>query len=223
MEKKEFYRHALPHFQQPGQAYFVTWSLKDAIPPKVLDYYTIKLRNLQTQIQILKRNKADESAINLLNMDYNILRKKYLKAFDDLLDLQEKCIVNLSKESNREILHEALTFWEGKRIDNYAYTIMSNHVHWVFKVFDNDDINKSFYLQDILQSVKRFSATEINKNEGLKGSLWQKECFDTTIRDDVHLYNAINYSINNPVKAGLVKDWKEWKGTRLFGEMEAIG
>jgi len=36
MEKKEFYRHALPHFQQPGQAYFVTWSLKDALPAKAL-------------------------------------------------------------------------------------------------------------------------------------------------------------------------------------------
>jgi len=31
MEKKEFHRHYLPHFQQPGQAYFVTWSLKDAV------------------------------------------------------------------------------------------------------------------------------------------------------------------------------------------------
>src|SRR5659263_575603 len=30
MEKKEFHRHYLPHFQQPGQAYFVTWSLKVA-------------------------------------------------------------------------------------------------------------------------------------------------------------------------------------------------
>src|ERR1035437_480910 len=223
MEKKEFYRHALPHFQQPGQAYFVTWCLKDAIPPKALDYYTIKLRNLQTQIQISKKNKADDLVINLINMEFNITRKKYIKAFDDLLDLQEKCIVNLSKDSNRDILHQALTFWEGKRIDNYAYCIMSNHVHWVFKMYEKDDKNKSVYLQDILQSVKRFSATEINKNEGLKGSLWQKECFDTTIRDDVHLYNAIDYTIKNPVKAGLVNDWKLWKGTRLFGEMEVIG
>jgi REP element-mobilizing transposase RayT len=81
---------------------------------------------------------------------------------------------------------------------------MSNHVHWVFNVFKNEMKNKSGFLQDILQSVKWSSANEINKNEGLKGSLWQKESFDITIRDDVHLYNAINYTINNPVKAGLV-------------------
>ena len=34
MEKKEYYRRELPHFQQPGQSYFVTWNLKDAVPAK---------------------------------------------------------------------------------------------------------------------------------------------------------------------------------------------
>jgi hypothetical protein len=119
MEKKEFYRHALPHFQQPGQAYFVTWCLKDAIPPKAFDYYTIKLRNLQDDLKILIKNKADDSTINLLNFDINITRKKYMKAFDDLLDLQEKSSVNLSKDSNGDILHQALTFREGKSIENH--------------------------------------------------------------------------------------------------------
>ena len=31
-----------------------------------------------------------------------------------------------------------------------------------------------------------------------------------------HLKQAIDYTINDPVKAGLVTDWYEWKGTRLF-------
>ena len=69
-----------------------------------------------------------------------------------------------------------------------------------------------------MQSVKRYSATVINKIEGISGSLWQKESYDTTIRDDIHLYNAIDYTINNPVKAGLVNNWYEWKGTRLFND-----
>jgi len=41
MEKKEFYRKHLPHFQQAGQVYFVTWCLKDAIPPKQLEIIPI--------------------------------------------------------------------------------------------------------------------------------------------------------------------------------------
>ena len=44
MEKKEFYRHDLPHFQQPGQAYFITWCLNDAIPAKALLSYKKKTK-----------------------------------------------------------------------------------------------------------------------------------------------------------------------------------
>ena len=112
----------------------------------------------------------------------------------------------------------ALAFWEGKRIENYAYCIMSNHVHWVFKVFHTDENGDPIILQDILQSVKSFSATVINKLEGISGTLWQNESFDTAIRDGKHLKQAIDYTITNPVMAGLVTDWSEWKGTRLFND-----
>ena len=47
MEKKESYRHMLPHFQQPGQSYFITWSLIDAVPPKALDDYTRQLKQIE--------------------------------------------------------------------------------------------------------------------------------------------------------------------------------
>jgi REP element-mobilizing transposase RayT len=90
---------------------------------------------------------------------------------------------------------------------------MPNHVHWVVKLFDKDSAGDPVYLQDILQSVKRHSSNKINKAENRSGTLWQKESFDTTIRNDKHLYYAIKYTLNNPVKAGLVSDWRDWKGT----------
>ena len=89
MEKKESYRHSLPHFQQPGQAYFVTWCLKDAIPPKALSDYTDKLNLLYTQIQYYKNNNVDDTILNSLKSEFNLIRKNYLKAFDDLLHLQK--------------------------------------------------------------------------------------------------------------------------------------
>ena len=60
MEKKEFHRRHLPHFQQPGQEYFVTWCIKDAVPPRALESYTIQLREISQQIETSKINKADE-------------------------------------------------------------------------------------------------------------------------------------------------------------------
>lgn len=160
MEKKEFYRLYLPHFQQPGQAYFVTWCLKDAVPQKALRSYTQKLElqksqiesfssvkmedqasqavsvNLQTKIfdfdspitlnfdseLTLTKNHKSESTnreskskicankfagpvspeIEKLKEEYYSVRRKYLKAYDDLLDAERNPIVNLSKPENTE-------------------------------------------------------------------------------------------------------------------------
>ena len=217
MEKKESYRKHLPHFQQPGQSYFVTWSLKDAVPSKALESYTLQLEQLNSGIEMAKVNNTGEETINELKLQRSIVRKKYMKAYDDLLHLQTKPIVDLSKNENTQTIISALSFWEGKRIENYAICVMSNHVHWVFRVFEKDDNGQPVYLQDILQSVKRFTANRINKLENRTGTVWLRESFDTTIRDDQHLQRAINYTIMNPVSAGLASYWWEWKGTKWEG------
>lgn len=103
-------------------------------------------------------------------------------------------------------------FWNDKKLENYAWCIMPNHVHWVFRTMETDDHGKPAYLSDIMESVKKHTAIEINKVMGRKGHLWQKESFDTTIRDNEHLYNAINYTLNNPVAARFVNDWRKWPG-----------
>ncbi len=91
---------------------------------------------------------------------------------------------------------------------------MPNHVHWVVELLENYEHGKPVYLEDILYSVKRYTATQINKLERRNGALWQKESFETTIRNEKHLYNAIEYTLNNPVNAGLVKNREDWP--RLF-------
>ena len=213
MEKKEFYRHYLPHYQQPGQAYFITWSLKDAVPAKALHSYTLKLEMLKSHITMHKTEKSENFIIESIEDEYHAIRRKYIKAYDDLLDAERDPIINLSKPEYTEIIIGSLKFWEGKKLNNCAFTIMSNHVHWVFEVLEKDEKGNPVYLQDIMQSVKRFSANRINKLENRQGHLWQKENFDTTIRDNKHMYNAVNYTLNNPVAAGLVTDWKLWPGS----------
>ena len=212
MEKKEAYKHILPHFQQPGQTYFVTWSLKDAVPPKALKRYTQKLNELKALKEFHKAQKSEKQILDRVDLEYNLTREKYIKAFDDLLVASTNPVVDLSKHVNTEIIKEILHFWNDKKLENLAFCVMPNHIHWVFHLFEKDKINAPVYLQDILYSVKRFSANRINELENRKGSLWQKESFDTTIRDDKHLYYAIEYTLNNPVAAGLVKEWRDWNG-----------
>jgi putative transposase len=226
MMKKESYRHILPHFQQPGQAYFITWNLKDTVPAKALNRYTQKLENLKSQIADWNHPGKMDSAppvkkcelefaspgVKKLKMEYYSLRKKYIKAYDDLLDAERNPTVDLSKPGNTKIIINALKYWAGKKLTNHAYCIMPNHVHWVVELFEKDEMGDPVYLQDILYSVKRFSSTQINKVENRKGALWQKESFETTIRDEQHLYYAVEYTLNNPVKVGWVDHWKDWAG-----------
>jgi REP element-mobilizing transposase RayT len=111
------------------------------------------------------------------------------------------------------LIADTLLFWEGKKIHSLAFTIMNNHVHWVFETFEKDDQGHPVYVEDIMKSVKQYSATQINQLEKRKGALWQMESFDITIRDEKHRYNAIRYTLNNPVAAGLVTHWKLWPGS----------
>jgi len=123
LEKKESYKHALPHFQQPGQAYFVTWCLKDAVPKKALKRYTDELEILgdaifngcgdfQSPDLCAIENRATQT--EKLREQYYSLRKKYIKAFDDLLDAERNPTINSSKTGKTKIIAEAIQFWEGK-------------------------------------------------------------------------------------------------------------
>lgn len=229
--RKEFYRHRLPHFQQSGQAYFVTWSLKDAIPKNALKRYSDQLEFIQSNIRRLQNKShkmsgletappsgpadSDPPTLNQFKKQYYYLRKKYIKAYNDMLDNANTPSVDLSEPENTKILIDTLLFWDRKKLKNFAFCIMSNHIHWVFHLNFSDEKEKPVYLQDIMNSVKRFSANQINQKKNRKGSLWQKESFDITIRNIEHLYNAVEYTLNNPVNACLVEKWEDWPGNFL--------
>lgn len=210
--RKEYHKHALPHFQQPGQAYFITWCLKDSIPKKALSYYTKSIESIRAQIKLAEDCKKDKLTIGKLKQELQLTRKKYIHSFDLLMTQNQNNDINLLSPEIFDIVYGSLMFWEQKRLTNHAFCIMPNHIHWVFLAFEKDIDGKAVYWQDIMQSVKRHSANRINKIAGRTGNLWQKESFDTTIRDEKHLMTAISYTLNNPVVAGLVTDWHEWKG-----------
>lgn len=216
MNKKEFHRVNLPHYQLPGQAYFITWNLQNAIPAQALKEFSEKLSLIKVSVDFAEKTKQSPEQINALKNDIRFLRKMMLIALDDILDVGNHIDVNLSKTENTSIIVNSLRFWEGKKLKNFAICVMPNHLHWVLELYGSDENGEVVWLDDILKSVKQFSSTQINISENRLGKLWQKESWDTTIRDNRHLYKAIEYTRNNPVKAGLVKDWRDWPGTLVF-------
>ena len=60
-----------------------------------------------------------------------------------------------------------------------------------------------------MHSVKGRSARESNLILARSGSFWEHESFDHVIRPG-KFDATIKYVLNNPVKAGLAKHWREW-------------
>jgi REP element-mobilizing transposase RayT len=110
---------------------------------------------------------------------------------------------------------EALHYRDGKEYDLYAYSIMPNHVHLVCKLLESEHMNpsefKNYPLTTVLKSLKWYTALEANKVLNRTGSaFWQAESYDHVIRDSDELQRIIYYTLQNPVKAGLVYNWKSW-------------
>jgi REP element-mobilizing transposase RayT len=71
---------------------------------------------------------------------------------------------------------------------------------------------------DSLRLIKGRTARKANLALGRTGNFWQHESYDHIIRDEEELSPTILYIINNPVKAGLVKEWEDWKFTYVNPE-----
>jgi len=63
----------------------------------------------------------------------------------------------------------------------------------------------------IMHSLKRYTARQANLLLGREGGFWQHENHDHVVGDEAERQRIITYVLNNPVKAGLVEHWEEWK------------
>jgi len=87
---------------------------------------------------------------------------------------------------------------EEYELDILAYCLMPNHVHFIAIPYREDTLSKTF------NTVHMRYAHYLNRKRGLRGHLWQGR-FYSCILDDSHLYRAIRYVENNPVRAKIVK------------------
>ena len=138
--------------------------------------------------------------------------QRFFDWFDKLIALSPDVPHLLQKDGIREIIEESFRHFDGLRYTLLSYCIMSNHVHVLIypKLQEN---GKIFPIPHIVYTWKKYTATAINRVLGKHGSLWQKEVYDHLVRDEQELGHVVGYIVNNPVKAGLVNEWQQWKGT----------
>jgi REP element-mobilizing transposase RayT len=141
----------------------------------------------------------------------------------------------MKDERIASLMSDALHFRDQKDYRLDAYCIMSNHVHAVFApLLDNRNLRvdplsqRLSYISDapplgaIMHSIKSYTAQEANNLLARKGTFWEAESYDHAIRDDEEYHRVIHYVLNNPVKAGLVENWRDWRWTWKRGEEEGI-
>lgn len=74
---------------------------------------------------------------------------------------------------------------------------MPNHAHALLTPLEG------FELEEILQSIKSFTAKKLNERIHSTGTLWQDESFDHIVRDGQPLKRVQEYNRENPTKENL--------------------
>ncbi|MBO0721444.1 MAG: hypothetical protein J2P41_11520 [Blastocatellia bacterium] len=216
---RQFYHRHLPHIVPPGSTFFVTFRLIDSIPKAEVRSYKARLECLEDEMKRLARqnDESPEAAAHLERLQS--FKRDWFVKFEDILHKARIGPVWLKDGRVAKIVVDSLHFLDGRSYTLNAYCVMSNHVHAVFRPLLTEadlceEVPESGYhftLARIMKSLKGFTAREANRVLGRKGNFWEPETYDHFVRDATEYDRIIRYVLNNPVKAGLVKNWQEWE------------
>ncbi len=208
-----YYRRNLPHYHPAGYPLFITFRLADSLPLEILAELKVQR---ESEWKALKNNASDER--------YKI-DKKYFHCYDDWLD---KCKFGprwLQAENIAEIVAKEIQNLNGNRYRLIAYCIMPNHVHLLIESLVGEQathqgMSAKYPVADTLRLLKGRTARDCNLALKRSGSFWQHESYDHFVRNnEEELEQTILYILNNPIKAGLVQEWKNWLFTYIAPEL----
>ena len=88
---------------------------------------------------------------------------------------------------------------------------MPDHVHLMLTPLTDEKRRLIVSLVEIMKAIKGASAHHINRRLGRHGTVWQEESFDHVLRSSENLDAKIDYILQNPVRAGLARDWQQYR------------
>lgn len=216
---RQFYRRNLPHIHSPGSTLFTTFRLADSIQASVVSEY----RN--ERILKERESKADPGLAEFY-------REWFLK-FDTILDKATSGPTWLAIPEVRSVVYEKLLKDDVSKYRLDAFSIMSNHVHVVFRPnLDERSLTETRVagrvgfksdqdtLAEIMQSMKGVTARDCNRLLNRRGQFWEYESFDREVRNEEGFIRAVRYTLRNPVKAGLVSRPMDWPGNFLAPRLQ---
>jgi putative transposase len=215
----QFAERHRPHIHPPGATLFVTYRLVDSIPKSTIRFYNAMKVWLNDQ---LKRAKAAE--VSEWRQRVEKFNREWFVKFEEILHNAQTGPMWMEDERVAAKVADSLCHLDGQAFRLDAYSIMSNHVHAVLKPFlseenlseAKDEHGRPIFISEfpslarIMQIIKGRSARECNLVLLRNGQFWEHENFDHVIRKG-KFDKTMRYVLNNPVKAGLAKHWRDWR------------
>jgi putative transposase len=175
----------LPHWQQEGAVYFITFRLADAVPES--------LRSPWESERAVWIRLHPEPWSSETEREYHV---RFSGTIERWLDAGHgSCI--LRRADCAAVIAQALRYFDGDRYVQITSVVMPNHVHALFVQ------NPGWPLEKLLHTWKSFTARQINALLKRSGSLWQRDYFDRLVRDERHLAHCVRYIRRNPEKGNL--------------------
>ena len=175
----------LPHWQQEGRTYFVTFRLADSLPQQ-------KLQQWEAEREVWLRQHPHPHT----DEQQRGFHERFSDRVQQWLDAgYGECW--LRRPDVSAVVEEALKHLAGERYELGAYVIMPNHVHVLVTPLGDHA------LSDTLHSWKSYTANRINSILGRSGAVWQQEYFDHIVRNELSLEQFAAYIRQNPAQAGV--------------------
>lgn len=214
----------LPHWQPPEGTFFITYRLFGSVPKVVIknlrELYEMVLQDIQDEHQADFNEVMDAISQKERRLIEAILKKKrqdakwrHFSRFDEFLDSNLNEPHWLKQPALAQLNAGSLHFNAKRYYKLWAFCIMSNHIHLLLTLKPGAPI-----LWKVMQDMKKYTGREGNKLIGSEGQFWEKESYDHLVRAG-EFNRILRYILDNPVKAGLVKDWQDWPWTYCNPEL----
>ena len=225
LDYKQFSERRRPHIQPLDGILFLTFRLAGSIPKSVVREYKARKEWLESQLRRVKAMAEVERTPELEKWLARIDRhnREWFLKCEEILHRANSGPTWMQDERVADRVAENLHRLDGEAYRLDAFSVMSNHVHTVFKPFSETNLREPFdddqllvliddhpALAKIMHSLKGRGARECNLLLERTGPFWEHESFDHVIRSG-KFDKTIRYVLNNPVKVGLVRNWEDWR------------
>ena len=182
LDKKEnvaIWGRKIPHWFQEHKTMFITFRLADSLPGEAIE--SLRVDNLFYKNDFIVSDYRNKE-------QYRIALMRKIEQW--LNNGHGKCI--LQRDNIRNIVVEALHYYDGTEYVLHAFVIMPNHVHLLLSPLGKLPINT------IIGQVKSYSGHKIKKQLNCKDNIWQSNMFDRIVRNGDDFEKIMKYIEENP-------------------------